>query len=241
MPRPMPNKMDADSLRMTPPRQSAPPSAMTATGERRPIGPSRTRLDPDPPPSLTWPSSTKRDVPARQGSQMEPPPAGAPKQRAEVMAADPLPPRSRSGSTEPFAVLAPEPKPTPGELRVNARQIPEPEARPSLPENGEMQIRPPAAAGQIPRCCATCRDFRPAESGRSGLCNNRYAFDHRQMVPADGVACTSTIGDWWVPTDDWWMRRGDISHHGRPTPNVDEYLQRLLRNRKSARRLDSGT
>jgi hypothetical protein len=89
------------------------------------------------------------------------------------------------------------------------------------------------------RCCATCRDFRPAEGGERGWCNSRYAFDHRQMVYGDELACQSTIGNWWVASDDWWLRQADISHHGRPTPIVDEMLQRLLDMRSGTRRREA--
>jgi hypothetical protein len=48
----------------------------------------------------------------------------------------------------------------------------------------------------MPQCCGTCRDFRPAEGGERGWCNNAYAFDHRRMVRKNDLACRSTIGDW---------------------------------------------
>ncbi|HET9017129.1 MAG TPA: hypothetical protein VFN57_16115 [Thermomicrobiaceae bacterium] len=55
------------------------------------------------------------------------------------------------------------------------------------------------------------------------------------MVQGDEIACAGSVGNWWVPTDDWWMQRADISHHARPTPAVDEYLHRMLARRREAR------
>jgi hypothetical protein len=46
------------------------------------------------------------------------------------------------------------------------------------------------------------------------------------MVHPDELACASTIGVWWVANDDWWLQRADISHHGCPTPSVDQHLGR---------------
>jgi hypothetical protein len=48
------------------------------------------------------------------------------------------------------------------------------------------------------------------------------------MVERNQLACRSTIGSWWIASDDWWLQRADIAHHGRPTPIVDELLRQLL-------------
>jgi hypothetical protein len=87
------------------------------------------------------------------------------------------------------------------------------------------------------QCCGTCRDFRPAEGGERGWCNNQYAFDHRRMVRRGDLACRSTIGDWWIPSDDWWLQQADYSHHGRPTPIVDDLLRQLLDSRANGTNL----
>jgi len=134
---------------------------------------------------------------------------------------------TRSGSTEPFDVVRPP--------RSDGAEA-APEAVSTLPTT-EPMVSPliGTAAENMPRCCATCRDFRPAESGQRGWCNNRFAFDQRRMVQGDEIACAGSVGNWWVPTDDWWLQRGDISHHARPTPSVDEYLHRMLARRREAR------
>jgi hypothetical protein len=100
-----------------------------------------------------------------------------------------------------------------------------PQAQP--PQEPVKAVSNPKLAS-MPQCCGTCRDFRPADGGERGWCNNPYAFDHRRMVRRNDLACRSTIGDWWIPTDDWWMQQADYSHHGRPTPIVDDLLRQLL-------------
>ncbi|MDQ3513185.1 MAG: hypothetical protein M3462_05885 [Chloroflexota bacterium] len=76
----------------------------------------------------------------------------------------------------------------------------------------------------VPRTCATCRDFRPAESGERGWCTNTHAFTHRRMVAADERPCESIIGSWWLPHDMVWLGTDDIQAHGLPTPLVDTHL-----------------
>ncbi len=147
-------------------------------------------------------------------------------------------PRGRSGWTEPFAVAKPEPDsapPTEDSRAVQAKMQPAAEA-PSVP------VRPPTTAAQtsMRECCATCRDFRPAEGGERGWCNNQYAFDHRQMVDRNELSCRGTIGNWWIASDDWWLQKADISHHGRPTPIVDDLLRQLLDNRMANARRRAG-
>ncbi|MCS7051629.1 MAG: hypothetical protein NZL87_08455 [Thermomicrobium sp.] len=69
-----------------------------------------------------------------------------------------------------------------------------------------------------------------------GWCNNSFAFPERTMVHAETLACAGTIGSWWLPSDEWWLRQADISHHGQPTPHVDAFLRQLLRERQQERR-----
>ncbi len=130
----------------------------------------------------------------------------------------------RSPSPEPH--IPPRPK------------IQEPE--PAVSEHPAIDVRPPDRPLPEQLCrlvqrCGTCRDFRPADGGERGWCNNHFAFDHRRMVQPDELACASTIGDWWVANDDWWLQRADISHHGCPTPAVDEYLGHVLPNQTQTR------
>jgi hypothetical protein len=76
----------------------------------------------------------------------------------------------------------------------------------------------------VPRMCATCRDFRPAENGERGWCTNKWAFSHRRMVDADELPCETSIGGWWLPHDDHWMSTIDVSAHSQPTPLLDQWL-----------------
>jgi hypothetical protein len=144
-----------------------------------------------------------------------------------------------------------DPSTEPGGSHAIPRRSPSPE--PNIPRQPEIQEPEPAVSEQpaidvhppdrplpeqlsclVPRC-GTCRDFRPADGGERGWCNNHFAFDHRRMVQPDELACASTIGVWWVANDDWWLQRADISHHGCPTPAVDEHLGRTLANQTQAR------
>jgi hypothetical protein len=82
----------------------------------------------------------------------------------------------------------------------------------------------PRVAPDLPRICRTCRDFRPTEGGERGWCTNPWAFSHRRMVDADELPCLTSIGCWWLPNDDVWLEKADISAHGQPTPLVDQWL-----------------
>ncbi len=79
-------------------------------------------------------------------------------------------------------------------------------------------------SARVERVCQTCRDFRPAENGERGWCNNKWAFNHRRMVDADDLACRNSLGSWWTPKDESWRRDGDISRHAQQTPRVDQWL-----------------
>jgi len=74
----------------------------------------------------------------------------------------------------------------------------------------------------VRRCCATCRDFKQVGDGRTGWCNNPYAFSERRMVQSNEIACRSSLGIWWLPHDDLWLEYADTTHHGRPTPLLDD-------------------
>jgi hypothetical protein len=77
----------------------------------------------------------------------------------------------------------------------------------------------------VPRCCRTCREYRPSDSGERGWCTSAWAFQHRRMVGADELPCASAIGIWWLPRDDLWLDDLDVDH-GRPTPLVDAMIAR---------------
>lgn len=102
------------------------------------------------------------------------------------------------------------------------------------------EIPEPIAAAHLPRCCRTCRDFRPGDRRDFGWCANTWAFTHRHLVEPDGVvACLSAIGSWWVPTDDVALALGDVSSHGSPTPFVDRWLSDGDREERVAERKPS--
>ena len=162
---------------------------------------------------------------------------------------------SRSGETEPFPVARPtahfqiplqenqpaiqrSPGPERGPVEAPTRE------QPSHPESTSVAGQIPARRAhvpiseritQLPHICMTCRDFRPVNGGERGWCNNRFAFEERREVSRDGIACQSTIGDWWTAADDWWLQQADISHHGRPTPQFNELLHELLLRRRDGR------
>lgn len=83
-------------------------------------------------------------------------------------------------------------------------------------------------APDIPRACETCRNFRPSESGERGWCTNDFAFTHRQMVNASDMPCQSSIGCWWLPSDDTWMPAEDLAVRDNPTPLTDRLIARRL-------------
>ena len=108
----------------------------------------------------------------------------------------------------------------------------EPRRTRSTEIDGRDGARPVSAAlsplwGEIPRCCRTCRDFRAAEAGGGGgWCTNRWAFRHRRMVDMDQLTCETTIGDWWLPSDEAWQDDFDIGRHALSTPLMDKWFGR---------------
>jgi hypothetical protein len=78
----------------------------------------------------------------------------------------------------------------------------------------------------VPRACATCRNYRPSEQEGRGWCTNEWAFTHRQMVNETDLACDSTIGCWWLPSDRaTWLE--DLEVPTESTPRVDRLLAHL--------------
>ncbi|HEV2108576.1 MAG TPA: hypothetical protein VGR16_09975 [Thermomicrobiales bacterium] len=88
----------------------------------------------------------------------------------------------------------------------------------------------------VAHACATCRDFRPADSGDRGWCTNDWAFSHRHMVNAEDCPCASTLGSWWLPHERIWLEPVDVQGHGLPTPLLDTYLPGGGRERVARRR-----
>ena len=79
-------------------------------------------------------------------------------------------------------------------------------------------------ASRVPKCCRTCRSFRPSDHRDQGWCMNGDAFTHRQMVNADTLSCRSSIGDWWLAADQSWIPPEDVI---RPeTPRTDRLMER---------------
>jgi hypothetical protein len=102
---------------------------------------------------------------------------------------------------------------------------------PPLPSHRESDVLVGAAGvtpdhvwAELPRCCGTCKDFRPASGGRRGWCTNQWAFKHRRMVDANDRPCETSIGHWWVAADSVWQGDIDLDAYAKPTPLMDKYL-----------------
>jgi hypothetical protein len=87
----------------------------------------------------------------------------------------------------------------------------------------DMTIR---IAPEVPRACATCRNYRESEREGRGWCTNEWAFTHRQMVNESDLACDSTIGCWWLPSDSaTWFEELEVPTES--TPRIDRLLAHL--------------
>lgn len=102
---------------------------------------------------------------------------------------------------------------------------------PALPQatyadalTGSVGASPDHVWAQLPRCCGTCKDFRPASDERRGWCTNQWAFKHRRMVDANDRPCETSIGHWWVAADFAWQGELDMSSFSRSTPLMDKFL-----------------
>lgn len=84
----------------------------------------------------------------------------------------------------------------------------------------------------VDKACGTCRNYRPGEQPGRGWCTNNWAFTHRQMVNETDLACTSTIGCWWLPADEnVWLDEFEVAADA--TPRVDRLLARLHPDRRA--------
>jgi hypothetical protein len=90
-----------------------------------------------------------------------------------------------------------------------------------------------AISPEIPRKCATCRDFRPSENGQRGWCTNDWAFRHKQLVNAEDLPCDSTIGCWWLPADEEWDRDEFLARLNKRTPRTDQLIAELYGTRRT--------
>lgn len=209
-------------------RTDFPHSTIPSTPKSEPVGPRAFGA---------MPSRAIAPEPAAEPPIVRPRPPVPPNVRdpgAATSSAAPTGTPTRSGSTEPFEipsrdrqpVQAPDAHPAHELRRSSGAQMPAP--------------APPNVRGvTLPQCCSTCRDFRPADGGQRGWCHNRFAFEHPRMVHREELACAGTIGNWWIPSDEWWLQKADFSHHTRPTPIVDEYLSRLMAERLAERRREA--
>lgn len=211
----------SDTVQVRPPRQEQLRAVEDRVTQPRPQRPEQRQ-------PATRQRTPDAAVPARQS---EAPTFGA---KPEPRSADGAVAQGRSGWTEPFSVAQPR------GTQATSEATSEPQERVPVAERSPEPPRSPGAVHptSMRECCGTCRDFRPAEGADRGWCNNQYAFDHRRMVDRNELACRGSIGSWWIASDDWWLQRADIAHHGRPTPIVDDLLRQLLDNRGagSARR-----
>jgi hypothetical protein len=130
----------------------------------------------------------------------------------------------QSGVTEPFEVESEAPE---------TFGVPEVEEHAEAQHSSATEEDEANAPVQLPMlqasnaCCRNCRDFLPAKTGHGGWCNNPFAFEQRQSVSGDKVACQGSFGSWWSPSDDWWMERADIAHHSAPTPLIDNLIRQI--------------
>lgn len=150
------------------------------------------------------------------------PPAAPPVPRSRAVAERPVPPAPMSLPLEP-AVPDRNPRwvPPAGSVPIAAPLVIADEQRP-------YPVDPVDACGwlqSVPRCCGTCRDFKRVGDGERGWCTNRYAFGEERMVESESLACRSSMGVLWLPHDDLWLERADTTHHGRPTPLLDQIVQ----------------
>jgi hypothetical protein len=146
-------------------------------------------------------------------------------------------PIEQSGMTEPFDIIDASPSAAEQQSGVDEQGRYGSPARDEYSEAQVMDDEPlDDSSGttltiplnvQQQQCCRTCRDFRPTDGGKQGWCNNPYAFERKTRVDADQLTCKSTFGNWWTPSDDWWMERADISHHSAPTPHVEDLVRSL--------------
>jgi hypothetical protein len=135
----------------------------------------------------------------------------------------------QSGQTEPIEFTEPEAAPAgSGRLEsgadVSANGFDQSGA--SI-EADDAELPLVAMVAQANACCRNCRDYIPKDGGWRGWCSNPYAFEKRRLVDGDSIACQSTLGTWWSPSDDWWLERADIAHHSAPTPLVDNLIREI--------------
>ena len=227
-----PSSFPEDRIRPVAPRISDDPPRPVEP-PRRAVNPPR-RVEPAPlsttnlnPPLSRQPAAEPASTPFHVGQEPQFGARGPRMGTPRPPQADPALPEGRSGWTEPFEVAT-----TASAAAAEPPQHPQTGSSPSPRSNGvPVKYSPNPQLATLPQCCGTCRDFRPAEGGERGWCNNQFAFDHRRMVQRNDLACRSTIGVWWIASDDWWQQQADISHHGRPTPVVDDLLRQLLDSR----------
>jgi hypothetical protein len=197
----------AAEVSMSPPRG---PISMSRR-ERRPIAPP-VRKRREPPAELDDPRDTQLPAPRpRQRPSEEPERPVSASQRETRVAARVAPDRPLQDAQDTWD------EPDAG-YRFDVRDL----------INGDTELLDMTIgiAPDVPRACATCRNYRPGEQPGRGWCTNAWAFTHRQMVNEGDIACDSTIGCWWLPADEEvWLEEFEVAADA--TPRVDRLLARL--------------
>jgi hypothetical protein len=156
-------------------------------------------------------------------------PVAMPRKRGKAQAQQPTEPLPElqalpSSTDSPQVAGAPRPfAPGDGSIVLNQRSLtfdarlkPASRINPALDRVSKL--------ADLQRCCGTCRDFKRHADGTSGVCTNAYAFPDGAVVKSDVLACSSSMGVWWLPNDDLFVNAVDTSHHSRPTPYLDAAL-----------------
>jgi hypothetical protein len=130
-------------------------------------------------------------------------------------------PRERQRHIEPQELLR-----QPEDAWYDPEPVPEFDVRNLVEPDTELLDMTITIAPDVPRACATCRNYRPSEQAGRGWCTNTWAFTHRQMVNETDLACDSTIGCWWLPVDEEvWLTDFEVAADA--TPRIDRLIAHL--------------
>lgn len=175
-------------------------------------------------PQLDPSRGSRPDAAIRPPEVIRPTRAPSPGKRSS----EPLTPDAGPSSAPAASVLSPH---TATGARSGGGVIASPSTRQSTRLASAFPVDPIDSAAHlstVPRCCGTCRDFKQSGDSGRGWCSYPHAFDERRMVESSDLACRSSLGVWWLPHDDLWLERADTTHHGRPTPLLDELMREKL-------------
>jgi hypothetical protein len=206
-------------------------SPITATRRQRPISPAaRERYRAERTPQEQASPATFRmaeaDEPQHEARPSKRP--QRPRPEAPGVQREPRQLRPRERRIEPEELLA-----DPEDAWYEPMPEPEFDVRSLIERDTELLDMTIEIAPDVPRACATCRNYRPSEQPGRGWCTNTWAFTHRQMVNETDIACDSTIGCWWLPADEEvWLTELDIASEA--TPRVDRLIAHLDPERRVA-------